>query len=157
MTGYDCVIKNTKETRPINIQHVFVEIKKYGDAFCYKKPLGFYIILDNHQKFLLDSSIKVIMPVEATNPLINARDRLFRALFFKMAVIYARTFPPPVRLLLEMGVLMKVISLAYFKLSLLEVNVPILACMEGIKETAMKLAFTFGRKRHLNTIFYCVS
>ena len=48
------------------------------------------------------------MPVEGTNPLINARDRLFRALFFKMALMYARSFPPPVRLLLEMGVLMKV-------------------------------------------------
>ena len=46
------------------------------------------------------------MPVEGTNPLINARDRLFRALFFKMALMYARSFP--VRLLLEMGVLMKV-------------------------------------------------
>ncbi|XP_015774322.1 PREDICTED: membralin-like [Acropora digitifera] len=50
------------------------------------------------------------MPVEATNPLINARDRLFRALFFKMALMYARTFPPPVRLLLEMGVLMKALT-----------------------------------------------
>lgn len=50
------------------------------------------------------------MPVEGTNPLINARDRLFRALFFKMALMYARSFPPPVRLLLEMGVLMKAIT-----------------------------------------------
>lgn len=50
------------------------------------------------------------MPVEATNPLINARDRLFRALFFKMALMYARTFPPPVRLVLEMGVLVKAIT-----------------------------------------------
>lgn len=50
------------------------------------------------------------MPVEGTNPLINARDRLFRALFFKMALMYARSFPPPVRLLLEMGVLMKAMT-----------------------------------------------
>ncbi|XP_058951953.1 membralin-like isoform X1 [Pocillopora verrucosa] len=50
------------------------------------------------------------MPLEGTNPLINARDRLFRALFFKMALMYARSFPPPVRLLLEMGVLMKAIT-----------------------------------------------
>ena len=39
---------------------------------------------------------------------------------------------------------MKVISLPYFKLSLLEVNFLILAHMDGMKETAMKLAFTFG-------------
>ena len=133
----------TRKRLAINIQRVFDEIEKYGDAFRHKKPLGFYIILDNHQKFLLNTFIKVIMPVEATNPLINARDRLFRALFFKMALMYARTFPPPVRLLLEMGVLMKVISLAYLKLSLLEVNVLILAYMDGIKEAAIKLAFTF--------------
>ena len=106
--------------------------------------MGLCIILENHQKFLLNIFVKVIMPVEATNPLINARDRLFRALFFKMALMYARTFPPPVRLLLEMGVLMKVISLPYFKLSLLKVNFLILAHVDDIKETAMKLAFTFG-------------
>ena len=39
---------------------------------------------------------------------------------------------------------MKVISLPSFKLSLLEVNFLILSHMDGIKETAMKLAFTFG-------------
>lgn len=63
------------------------------------------------------------MPVEGTNPLINARDRLFRALFFKMALMYARSFPPPVRLLLEMGVLMKVFFLSYFLLSALKGHV----------------------------------
>lgn len=59
-------------------------------------------------KILVEVILIVDMPVEGTNPLINARDRLFRALFFKMALMYARSFPPPVRLLLEMGVLMKV-------------------------------------------------
>lgn len=48
------------------------------------------------------------MPGEVRNPLIHARDRLFRALFFKMALMYARSFPPMVRVLLEMGVLLKV-------------------------------------------------
>lgn len=48
------------------------------------------------------------MPVEATNPLITARDRLFRALFFKMALMYARSFSPMFRYLLELGVLLKV-------------------------------------------------
>ncbi|KAK2547461.1 Membralin, partial [Acropora cervicornis] len=99
-----------EETQAINIQRECVQIEKYGDAFYRKKPLGLCIILENHQKFLLNIFIKVIMPVEATNPLINARDRLFRALFFKMALMYARTFPPPVRLLLEMGVLMKALT-----------------------------------------------
>jgi len=48
------------------------------------------------------------MPGEAANPLIHARDRLFRALFFKMSLMYARSFPPMVRVLLEMGVFVKV-------------------------------------------------
>lgn len=60
------------------------------------------------------------MPVEGTNPLINARDRLFRALFFKMALMYARSFPPPVRLLLEMGVLMKVFIFIYVEPTVFE-------------------------------------
>lgn len=41
--------------------------------------------------------------------LINIRDRLFHALFFKVAVTYARTFPRPVRRFLEFVVLLKVI------------------------------------------------
>lgn len=42
------------------------------------------------------------------NPLINVRDRLFHALFFKMAVTYARLFPPPFRRVFEFFVLLKV-------------------------------------------------
>jgi hypothetical protein len=42
------------------------------------------------------------------NPLINVRDRLFHALFFKAALAYARTFPRPVRRFLEFIVLLKV-------------------------------------------------
>jgi hypothetical protein len=42
------------------------------------------------------------------NPLINVRDRLFHALFFKAALTYARTFPRPVRRFLEFIVLLKV-------------------------------------------------
>lgn len=72
------------------------------------------------------------MPVEGTNPLINARDRLFRALFFKMALMYARSFPPPVRLLLELGVLMKVFFLSYFLLSALKGHV--VTIMGGVKD-----------------------
>lgn len=44
------------------------------------------------------------------NPLINVRDRLFHALFFKMAVTYSRLFPPPFRRLFEFFVLLKVTS-----------------------------------------------
>lgn len=43
------------------------------------------------------------------NPLINVRDRLFHALFFKMAVTYARLFPPSFRRIFEFFVLLKVI------------------------------------------------
>lgn len=42
------------------------------------------------------------------NPLINVRDRLFHALFFKMAVTYARLFPPSFRRIFEFLVLLKV-------------------------------------------------
>lgn len=42
------------------------------------------------------------------NPLFNMRDRLFHALFFKAALAYARTFPRPVRRVLEFIVLLKV-------------------------------------------------
>lgn len=45
------------------------------------------------------------------NPLINVRDRLFHALFFKAALAYAHTFPRPVRRLLEFVVLLKVRAL----------------------------------------------
>lgn len=41
------------------------------------------------------------------NPLINVRDRLFHALFFKMAVTYARVFPPSFRRMFEFFVLLK--------------------------------------------------
>jgi hypothetical protein len=44
------------------------------------------------------------------NPLINVRDRLFHALFFKMAVTYSRLFPPAFRRLFEFFVLLKVTS-----------------------------------------------
>ena len=47
------------------------------------------------------------------NPLINVRDRLFHALFFKAALTYARTFPRPVRRFLEFFVLLKV-TIIYF-------------------------------------------
>lgn len=47
------------------------------------------------------------------NPLINVRDRLFHALFFKAALAYARTFPRPVRRFLEFIVLLKVRNVMY--------------------------------------------
>lgn len=47
-------------------------------------------------------------PTGNQNPLINVRDRLFHALFFKMAVTYARLFPPAFRRVFEFFVLLKV-------------------------------------------------
>ncbi|XP_028403875.1 membralin-like [Dendronephthya gigantea] len=51
------------------------------------------------------------MPNEALNPLLNARDRLFRVLFFKISLLYARTLSPSVRTLIEFGILTKAIVL----------------------------------------------
>ncbi|XP_030074021.1 membralin isoform X2 [Microcaecilia unicolor] len=58
---------------------------------------------------------RVRNPVLNPNPLINVRDRLFHALFFKMAVTYARLFPASFRRLFEFFVLLK----ALFVLSIL--------------------------------------
>lgn len=54
------------------------------------------------------------------NPLINVRDRLFHALFIKAALIYARTFPRPVRRFIEFVVLLKAI-LAFFVLAYIHI------------------------------------
>ncbi|XP_047907908.2 membralin isoform X2 [Anser cygnoides] len=47
------------------------------------------------------------------NPLINVRDRLFHALFFKMAVTYARLFPPAFRRVFEFFVLLKALFVLF--------------------------------------------
>lgn len=45
--------------------------------------------------------------VDNANP-INIRDRLFHAIFVRMAVTYARMVPPPFRRMLECFILLKV-------------------------------------------------
>nr|XP_018897634.1 PREDICTED: membralin [Bemisia tabaci]XP_018897635.1 PREDICTED: membralin [Bemisia tabaci]XP_018897636.1 PREDICTED: membralin [Bemisia tabaci] len=50
------------------------------------------------------------------NPLINVRDRLFHALFIKIALTYSRTFPKPARRFLEFCVLVKAVF-AFFILA----------------------------------------
>ncbi|XP_031696620.1 membralin isoform X2 [Anarrhichthys ocellatus] len=47
------------------------------------------------------------------NPLINVRDRLFHALFFKMAVTYARLFPLSFRRVFEFFVLLKALFVLF--------------------------------------------
>ncbi|XP_063146886.1 membralin isoform X2 [Candoia aspera] len=47
------------------------------------------------------------------NPLINVRDRLFHALFFKMAVTYARLFPPSFRRIFEFFILLKALFVLF--------------------------------------------
>jgi len=42
------------------------------------------------------------------HPLFNVRDRLFHALFYRMATVYARAVPPPFRTALECCALLKV-------------------------------------------------
>ncbi|XP_068517826.1 membralin isoform X1 [Anas acuta] len=52
-------------------------------------------------------------PTGNQNPLINVRDRLFHALFFKMAVTYARLFPPAFRRVFEFFVLLKALFVLF--------------------------------------------
>lgn len=42
------------------------------------------------------------------NPLLNVRDRLFHALFYRIAIAYARAFPKPIRRIIEFAILIKV-------------------------------------------------
>lgn len=70
------------------------------------------------------------------NPLINVRDRLFHALFFKAALAYARTFPRPVRRWIEFTVLLKAMT-AFFVLVYIHVvfsRTPT-TCLEHIRDS----------------------
>ncbi|KAH3696971.1 membralin-like isoform X2 [Dreissena polymorpha] len=42
-----------------------------------------------------------------TNPLLNVRDRLFHALFYRIALAYARAFPRSIRRVIEFAILLK--------------------------------------------------
>lgn len=55
------------------------------------------------------------------NPLFNVRDRLFHALFFKVALAYARNVPKSVRRFLEFVILLKAI-LAFFVLAYIHIS-----------------------------------
>ena len=46
------------------------------------------------------------------NPLLGVRDRLFHALFYRIALTYARAFPKPVRRFIEFAVLLKVCTVS---------------------------------------------
>ncbi|KAI3368397.1 hypothetical protein L3Q82_008105 [Scortum barcoo] len=69
------------------------------------------------------------------NPLINVRDRLFHALFFKMAVTYARLFPPSFRRVFEFFVLLKALFvlfiLAYIHIAFSRAPIN---CLEVVRE-----------------------
>lgn len=69
------------------------------------------------------------------NPLINVRDRLFHALFFKMAVTYARLFPPSFRRVFEFFVLLKALFvlfiLAYIHIAFSRSPIN---CLEEVRE-----------------------
>ncbi|KAL2090146.1 hypothetical protein ACEWY4_014834 [Coilia grayii] len=69
------------------------------------------------------------------NPLINVRDRLFHALFFKMAVTYARLFPPSFRRIFEFFVLLKALFvlfiLAYIHIAFSRSPIH---CLEHVRE-----------------------
>ncbi|XP_078279634.1 membralin isoform X2 [Rhinoraja longicauda] len=69
------------------------------------------------------------------NPLINVRDRLFHALFFKMAVTYARVFPPSFRRMFEFFVLLKALFVLFI---LVYIHIAFsrspINCLEHIRE-----------------------
>ncbi|XP_075380664.1 membralin isoform X2 [Mycteria americana] len=69
------------------------------------------------------------------NPLINVRDRLFHALFFKMAVTYARLFPPSFRRVFEFFILLKALFvlfiLAYIHIAFSRSPIN---CLEHVRE-----------------------
>lgn len=70
------------------------------------------------------------------NPLINVRQRLFHALFFKVAVAYARTFPRPVRRFFEFLVLLKALT-AFFVLAYIHIafsRTPT-TCLDHVKDS----------------------
>ncbi|RZF41371.1 hypothetical protein LSTR_LSTR000085 [Laodelphax striatellus] len=70
------------------------------------------------------------------NPLINVRDRLFHALFFKAALAYARTFPRPVRRFIEFALLLKAMA-TFFVLIYIHVvfSRSPTTCLEHVRET----------------------
>lgn len=70
----------------------------------------------------------------AQNPLINVRDRLFHALFFKTAIAYAQMVPKPVRRAIELIMLLKALA-AFFILVYIHVHfsqTPT-SCLEHVK------------------------
>ncbi|XP_044264044.1 membralin isoform X2 [Tribolium madens] len=70
------------------------------------------------------------------NPLFNVRDRLFHTLFFKVALVYARSFPKPVRRFFEFIILIKAIA-AFFVLVYIHIafsKTPT-TCLQHVKDT----------------------
>lgn len=68
------------------------------------------------------------------NPLINVRDRLFHALFFRAALAYAQIFPKPIRRAFEFLILLKAL-LAFFILVYIHVTFlkTSATCLERVK------------------------
>ena len=66
----------------------------------------------------------------APNPVISIRDRLFHVLFLRLALAYARTFPRPLRRLVEFFVLMKVSLTQQNYRSILAVFLNFLICLK---------------------------
>lgn len=70
------------------------------------------------------------------NPLFNVRDRLFHTLFYKAALTYAKTFPKPIRRLIEFVILIKALA-AFFVLVYIHIafsRTPT-TCLQHVKDT----------------------
>lgn len=70
------------------------------------------------------------------NPLFNVRDRLFHALFFKVALAYAKIFPRSMRRFFEFVVLLKAIT-AFFVLAYIHIafSRSPTTCLDHVKYT----------------------
>ena len=62
-----------------------------------------------------------LFKINFQNQLINIRDRLFHALFFKSALWYSQSVPPPIRRLIEMMMLLKALT-AFFILVYIHIS-----------------------------------
>ncbi|KAF5909963.1 membralin isoform X1 [Clarias magur] len=91
--------------------------------------------LNNNNNLNNGAANRLRNPNVNQNPLINVRDRLFHALFFKMAVTYARLFPPSFRRVFEFFVLLKALFvlfiLAYIHIAFSRSPIN---CLEHVRE-----------------------
>jgi len=86
------------------------------------------------------------------HPLLNVRDRLFHALFYRMATVYARAVPMPLRTAIECGALFMVGILLLCLLSIVKciviyMNFVMLYVIRYVIVAAVELLYQVPSKR----------